>query len=72
MDAWCWTVGAIEMNNKHIVELMHVYAIAVIALVVLNVAAYLLADEIVSIPMVDETISHHHPDDVPVLDKDLL
>jgi len=60
------------MNKKHMVELMHVYAIAVIALVLLNVAAYLLADEVVSIPMVDESISHHHVDDIPKLDEDLL
>ena len=54
-------------------EMMHVYAISVIALIVLNVAAALIpATDVESVPMVDESISHHHVDDIPVLGKDLL
>ena len=54
-------------------EHMHVYAISVIALIVLNVAAALIpATDVESVPMVDESISHHSVEDIPVLGKDLL
>ena len=54
-------------------ELMHVYAICVVAIIVLNVAAVLIPSKsIESVPMVDETITHHHIDDIPILDEDGL
>ncbi len=58
---------------KDFSEMMHVYAICVIALIVLNVAAALIpATDVESVPMVDESISHHSVEDIPTLDKDLL
>ena len=58
---------------KDFSEHMHVYAISMIALIVLNVAALLIpAKSIENVPMVDETITHHHPADLPILDEDGL
>ena len=58
---------------KDFSEHMHVYAICAIAMIVLNVAALLIpAKSIESVPMVDETITHHHIDDIPVLESDGL
>jgi len=36
--------------------------------------SYFVADThpVVDVPMVDETITHHHPDDIPVLEEDGL
>ena len=58
---------------KDFSEHTHVYAIAMIALIVLNVAALLIpAKSIENVPMVDETITHHHIDDLPLLESDGL
>jgi len=58
---------------KDFSEHMHVYAICVVAVIVLNVAALLIPSKsIESAPMVDETITHHHIDDIPILDEDGL
>lgn len=58
---------------KDFSEHMHVYAVCAIAIIVLNVAALLIPSKsIESVAMVDETISHHHPEDIPVLDVDGL
>ena len=36
--------------------------------------SYFIADThpVVDVPMVDETITHHHIDDIPILDEDGL
>ena len=36
--------------------------------------SYFVADThpVVDVPMVDPNVSHHHPDDIPVLDEDGL
>jgi len=58
---------------KDFSEHTHVYAICVMAIIVLNVAALLIPSKsIESVPMVDETITHHHIDDIPLLESDGL
>jgi len=46
-------------------EHMHVYAISMIALIVLNVGAYLIPDApVVSVPMVEAGVPTHHIGDI--------
>jgi len=46
-------------------EHMHVYAISMIALIVLNVSAYLIPDApVVSVPMVEAGVPTHHIGDI--------
>jgi hypothetical protein len=46
-------------------EHMHVYAISMVALIILNVGAYLIPDApVVSVPMVEIGIATHHEGDI--------
>ncbi len=46
-------------------EHMHVYAICMLALIILNVGAYLIPDApVVSVPMVEIGIATHHEGDI--------
>ncbi len=46
-------------------EHMHVYAISMVALIILNVGAYLIPDTpVVSVPMVEIGIATHHEGDI--------
>ena len=59
------------MNINLNISLFQVFgAIVLFCLMV----AYFFDDThpVVDVPMVDETITHHHPDDIPVLDEDGL